>query len=577
MFKKNDAHLQPLLISHVNDLPEKHRLRLEQSWAGTFYREFFCRINEEAFAVLYAEVASRPNIPVNVLVGLETLKSGFGWSDEELYDHFLYDLQVRYALGYHQFGAGDFELRSLYNFRQRLSQYNQEHGVNLLEQAFEELTDQQIQTLEVRTGQQRMDSTQVASNILDASRLQLLVEALQRLQRILNPVDQERLVEVFAPYLKGRSGQYVYRVKGKQASQAHLQAVGQAMHTLIQELQAEYANQPVFQMFVRFFGENYHLNDQTVQPKDNEEIGSACLQSPDDLEATYRQKGGQGYKGYVANLTETCDPDNQLQLITKVQVAPNKTEDAALLIDALPNLVARTDLTDLYSDGAFGSPEADVVLQKERVTLVQSRLRGNPPDPERFNLADFNIRHAEDGYPIELTCPFGQTVPVELAGKNGYRARFAPQTCQVCPFHLNGRCRATPRKRTPQLQLNFTLQQVNWAKRRRRHLQAKAEKDNRRAAVEASVRALKHPFRHSKLPVRGCFRMACMLLAAASMVNVRRICKYQQEKLKNEKSGLQEIENDHRSAQADFFLSFFRKRLNAFWRSLSVLESCFSF
>ena len=577
MFKKNDAHLQSLLISNVNDLPEKHRLRLEQSWAGTFYREFFCRINEEAFAVLYAEVASRPNIPVNVLVGLETLKSGFGWSDEELYDHFLYDLQVRYALGYHQFGAGDFELRSLYNFRRRLSQYNQEHGVNLLEQAVEAITDQQIQTLAVRTGQQRMDSTQVASNILAASRLQLLVEALQRLHRILNQADQERLVEVFAPYLKGRAGQYVYRVKGQPAYQAHLQAVGQAMHTLIQELQAKYANQPVFQMLVRFFGENYHLNDQTVQPKDNEEIGSACLQSPDDLEATYRQKGGQGYKGYVANLTETCDPDNPLQLITKVQVAPNKTEDAALLIAALPNLVARTDLSDLYSDGAFGSPEADVVLQKERVTLVQSRLRGNPPDPERFNLADFDIRHDEAGYPLAMTCPFGQTVPVELAGKKGYRARFAPQTCQACPFHLNGRCRATPRKRTPQLQLNFTLQQVNWAKRRRRHLQAKAEKDNRRAAVEASVRSLKHPFGRSKLPVRGCFRMACMLLAAASMVNVRRICKYQQEKLENEKSGLPEIENSHHAAQTDIFLSFFQKWLSAIWRSLSVPESCFSF
>ena len=134
-------------------------------------------------------------------MGLETLKSGFGWSDEELYDHFLYDLQVRYALGYHQFGAGEFELGSLYNFRQRLSRYNQEQGVNVLEQVFEDISDQQIQTFEVRTGQQRMDSIQVASNILEASRLQLLVEAIQGLHRILNEVDQERLAGVFAPYL----------------------------------------------------------------------------------------------------------------------------------------------------------------------------------------------------------------------------------------------------------------------------------------------------------------------------------------------------------------------------------------
>ena len=117
MFKKNNTYLQPLLIRNINDLAPKQRLGLEQSWAGSFYQEFFCRINEEAFAGLYADEPSRPNIPVNVLVGQETLKSGIGWSDEEMYDHFLYDLQERYAVGYHQFGADEFELGSLYNFR----------------------------------------------------------------------------------------------------------------------------------------------------------------------------------------------------------------------------------------------------------------------------------------------------------------------------------------------------------------------------------------------------------------------------------------------------------------------------
>ena len=468
---------------------------------------------------------------------------------------------------------------SLYNFRQRLSRYNQEQGVNVLEQVFEDISDQQIQTLEVRTGQQRMDSTQVASNILEASRLQLLVVAIQGLHRILNEADQERLAGVFAPYLKGRSGQYVYRVKGMKAYQEHLQAVGQTMDTLIQELRAEYAQEAVWQMFERFFSDNYHLKDEAVQPKGNDEIGSGCLQSPDDLEATYRQKNGQGYKGYVANLTETCDPENDLQLITQVQLAPNNTDDADLLVQALPNLVERTDLSDLYSDGGFGSPEADVVLQEKQVALVQSRLRGKQPDPERYNLADFDIQHDQAGNPLEITCPNGQTVPVEPGRKNGYLARFDRDLCRVCPFHLHARCRATPRKRRPQFQLNFTLNQVNWAKRRRRHLQAKAEKDNRRVAVEASVRSLKHPFGNGKLPVRGRFRMTWMLLASASMVNLRRIWKYQQHKEKrgDQKSGLENLRMDTVSAQVDLFLSFFQKRLLAFRRSLSALDSCFNF
>jgi hypothetical protein len=183
MFRKNNRHLQPVLISNVNDLPEKHRKRLETSWAGVFYREAFSRLDERPFAVLYADIPSRPNIPVNVLVGLESLKADFGWSDEELYDAFTYDMQVRYALGYHQLGEGDFDLRSLYYFRERVSRYMQEKGINLIEKAFEQVTDQQMKAYQLKTGKQRMDSTQIASNIREMSRLQLLVEVLQRVHR----------------------------------------------------------------------------------------------------------------------------------------------------------------------------------------------------------------------------------------------------------------------------------------------------------------------------------------------------------------------------------------------------------
>lgn len=99
MFRKNDQHLQMPLFSSIDSLPEKQQNRLEESWAGTFYHEFFCRIDEEPMSVLYSDEASRPNIPINVLVGLDALKAGFGWSDEEMYDHFCFDVQVRYAVG----------------------------------------------------------------------------------------------------------------------------------------------------------------------------------------------------------------------------------------------------------------------------------------------------------------------------------------------------------------------------------------------------------------------------------------------------------------------------------------------
>lgn len=142
MFRKNTRHQQIPLTSHVDELPEKLRKRLENSWGGVFYREIYSRIEETPFAVLYADCGSRPNVAVNTLVGLEFLKAGNGWTDEELYDNFSYDIQVRYALGYRQLGEGDFDLRTLYYFRERLSRYMQEKGINLLDQAFEKGTDQ---------------------------------------------------------------------------------------------------------------------------------------------------------------------------------------------------------------------------------------------------------------------------------------------------------------------------------------------------------------------------------------------------------------------------------------------------
>lgn len=556
MFRKNTKHQQPALISAASELPEKQRKRLEKSWAGSFYREFFNRIDEQAFAVLYSDEASRPNVPVNVLVGLEGLKAGFGWSDQELYENYCYNLQVRYALGYDRLGDGDFEIRTLYYFRERLSKYNAEKGVNLLEKAFEHITDAQIVALKVHTGMQRMDSTQIASNIVSASRLQLLVEALQRMERILSEADKARLAETLAPYTRDSAGHYTYRVKGKEAVQAHLQEIGQSIHTLLLDLKSDYATEQAYQVLERLFTENYHLVDSLPHPKENDEITSSCLQSVDDLEATYRTKGTGHFKGYVANITETCDPENPLQLITKVQVAPNNVDDTQLLAEALPDLKERTGVETMISDGGYGGETSDAALQEQGVKLVQTAIRGLQPDPDKFHLSDFELRSNEKGHPITLTCPHGQTVLVTRARTNGWQARFDPVTCAACPFHQEGRCRTKPQKRDPRYLLAFTAQEVVAAKRRKEYLAHKGDGHNLRSAVEATMRSVKHAFPAGKLPVRGRFRVTCMIIASAATTNVRRIQRYlvAKTKLENEQKKAPE---EQECAQGQPSVSFF--------------------
>jgi hypothetical protein len=562
MFRKNNRHLQPVLISNVNDLPEKHRKRLETSWAGVFYRETFCRLDERPFGVLYADFPSRPNIPVNVLVGLESLKADFGWSDEELYDAFTYDMQVRYALGYHQLGEGGFDLRSLYYFRERVSRYMQEKGINLIEKAFEQVTDQQIKAYQLKTGKQRMDSTQIASNMREMSRLQLLVEVLQRVYRILREEDQKRYSEVFAPYIEGHAGQYVYQLKGQDTGE-HLQKIGKLMQRLLAELQPSYAQEPVYQMFERVFGEHFRVEENVLKTKIDKELSASSLQSPDDLEATYREKGNKSYKGYVTNLTETCDPENELQLITKTQVAPNCVDDAKLMEEALPNLKERTELETLYTDGCYGSPSADQTLRDSQVEQIQTAIRGRAPSSEKLNLANFEIKQTETGKPTQITCPQAQTVVVYPSSqKKGYVAHFDLAICQACPFYQKV-CPAQPGKRDPRLHLNFCEQQANVSQRRRRSLARQKEGRNLRAAIEATVREIKHPFPASKLPVRGRFRVACMVIGSAIATNARRIqrCLVAKTKLENEQKKAPKGQESSQDLHSASFLG----SLKAFW------------
>ena len=535
MYKKNTKHFQIPLTSHVDELPEKLQKGIKEAWSGTFYKEFFCRIDENPFAVLYADCASRPNIPVNVLVSLEFLKAGHGWTDEQLYEQYCYNVQVRYAVGYRQLGEGHFDLRTLYNFRERLSCYMQETGINLLDQVFAQVTDEQIEAFQIKTGQQRMDSTQIASNIRQMGRIQLLVTVLQRVQRMLSEQDQVRYAEDFAPYIKGHAGQYVYHMKQEETDD-RLQSIGELMHSLLIELKPNYETEPIYQVLERVFSEHYQLEQEAVQRKPNDQLSASSLQSPDDLEATYRYKRGQGYRGYSANITETCDPENELQLVTKVQVVPNNVDDSQLLAEALPELKERTDLDILYTDGGYGSLENDKALLKEQVDQVQTAIRGRKPSPEKLHLSDFEIKQTEERKPTQLTCPQGQKVKVQLSNqKKGFVAHFELDDCQTCPYAQI--CPAKPGKRDPRRHLRFTQSQANVAQRRRRSQIHLEEGRNLRAGVEATVRQLKHPFPASKLPVRGQFRVSCMIIGSAIMSNIRRIQRFKVMKMKlnNEK------------------------------------------
>jgi hypothetical protein len=565
VFRANKGHLQMQMLTTLDGLPSAQSKRLEGSWAAVFYREFFSRIDETLFAVLYSEKDSRPNIPVNVLVGLEALKSGFNWSDEEMYDALCFNLQVRYALGYRNLGEGQFDLRTMYNFRHRLSLYMQETGENLIAKSFERVSDEQIESFHLKTGKVRMDSSQIASNIRNMSRLHLLVEVLQRVYRMLSETDRALHAALFAPYTKGTSNQYVYRVQGEEGA-THMQAIGEAMRQMLHALAPAYSQHATYRMLRRVFAEHFLIEQERLRLKAGKELSSGSLQSPDDMEATFHTKNDRPHKGYVTNVTETCNPDNDLQLIAKVQTEPNVANDDDMLIKAIPSLKERLGIEEVHTDGGYNSDDSFQVLRANGIGLVQTAIRGHSPH-EHLGLDQFRIETASPdapgegresdpsspppdaakepdptpgtpsasqcaspakGCPVRITCPNGQTVEIEQVESKTeyerYRAHFDAGRCSACPFA--DKCPTRELKSKPQRTLSFDERDVEIARRRQRIAHDQQAGINLRVPIESAIASLKQPFNYDQLPVRGLFRVDMVLIGCAAMVNVRRIYRY---------------------------------------------------
>ena len=235
-------------------------------------------------------------------------------------------------------------------------------------------------------------------------RVQLLVTVLQRVYWMLSEADRERYADLLTPYLKGHPGHYVNRLK-KEDLPSHLQRIGEVMRQLLVDLEGAYSEEATCRVLAQVFSEHSRQAPERLVVKEGSELNAESLQSPDDLEAAYREKRGQGQRGYVVNVTETCDLENPAQLITKVQVEPNVTDDSTLLREAVPTLKERTGLETLYTDGGYGRPENDEVLEEKEVTLMQTGIRGRRRDPERLYLDDFQVAREPGGAPQQVICP----------------------------------------------------------------------------------------------------------------------------------------------------------------------------
>jgi hypothetical protein len=137
-FVKN-TYQQLSFTDTLTTLNERELKKLEKSWAKTFGDVIFPKIDETRFAGLYSEKISRPNTPVNIVVGGLLLERLLDLTDEELIVTMNFDARFQYALHTTAYDVQPFSTNTFRRFRVRNEEYRARTGTDLLEDYLQEL------------------------------------------------------------------------------------------------------------------------------------------------------------------------------------------------------------------------------------------------------------------------------------------------------------------------------------------------------------------------------------------------------------------------------------------------------
>lgn len=519
MFRKNDSYRQLNLFSYENRLTKKQKKLWANSFENKFFESVFQQIDENSFKDLYSNKKSRPNVPVNQLIGALILKHLYNWTYNELFKHLTFNILTRHAIGINSLEIDIFSEASLFNFQNRVIKYFNCTGIDLIERVFDTLTAQQIKELSIDTSIQRGDSFLVGSNIFDYTRLQLLIEIIHRLFKILEIKDIQKLEDSYMPYTNQSSSQYIYRVKKDELPKEmnQLAILYYKTYTIIGE---KYISKKEYQQFKRVFEEHFRIsNTEQIEVIQSEQLNSSILMSPDDDEATFRKKGKQNSKGYSTHISETANPQNEINLITDVVVEPNNTDDAQILEKRLPKMKETTpELKEYFTDALYGNPKVDEFMSENTITQYQSNVRG------KKSVADVKIEQRDEK--VIVSCAGGQFEEAKLTPGKNWKVKFDYEKCKACGLLQSCKLNLMGGKKDPKYKVKYFKPELILAHHRIYNIDTlPKEKRSIRANVEASVKEMKRGMKNEKLRVRTRIRVSLHMIFTAIAINLTRICK----------------------------------------------------
>lgn len=492
----SNSSQQMSLTDSTHNLTDREKKFLEKSWAKTFADKIFPAIDENIFSVLYSNKASRPNTPVNVIVGALILKEALGNSDDELVQALMFDIRYQYALHTTSFKEQPLSDRTLSRFRARCLAYETETGIDLIHICVTSLAKEISEFMGLTPAMQRMDSLMVAANIRNLSLLELFYTCVANLAKVMVsrgyalPEQQKHYAQ------KDDYNAFIYHQRELDANERTIVVMHDA-EKLLEISEGSFDDTSEYQLLIRLLKEQTITDDdgtRRLREKKEKEDPSKVLLNPSDPEATFRKKAGKKYLGYAANLTETVAKNKSL--ITDYAYAQNIYSDSQFLKEHLENEPVYENEMIMVADGAYGSEINAAKAAEHGIKLITTNFTGRKP-ADIF--AEFIF--SEDGHELLECINHKKPIYTHYDDHNDRcNAHFNKCDCEKCPYLSE--C-------NPQLRVGYSLRELSWkAVNRAKQLRYMKTDEFReyahfRNGVEALVSLLRRKYHVDKIPAHG--------------------------------------------------------------------------
>jgi len=491
----NNPRQTRLIDSFENILSPLAYKQLTAGWQNLFRETVLELMPVAALKKHFDPTFGQPTKELYSMCGLVFITEFMDWTITEAANAYMFRTDIQYAL-------------NLEPEKQSMSDRTVERYKKLIveddlaAQIMNDITMALVEKLDLSVKVQRLDSTHVFSDMAQFGRTRMMGVAVKRFFAQLKRHDEaafESLPEALRLRYQPSAHLLFGDVKKDVESRRLLrQQVAEDMHYLVERFSADakHNTRSTFMLLVRVFNEQCEIIADKIGIRAHP--GGDVVQNTSDQGAT---RDGHKGPGYQAQLAETCDVVNDVQLIlaaipqTAAEQDPNAVE---LILDVLTQNNAVPNV--LFADTLYGSDENVQKCESKGVEMVSPTPGQKSGDAYAINSDDFVV--AENSHEVEC-CPRGE-VPLETIRDDAKEMTLVvmPATsCDTCPQRAE--CPAK-RRSDGNYEYRFTDKQRRLDSRRREEAtDVFSERYRKRSGIEATNSMLKRVTGMGRLRVRG--------------------------------------------------------------------------